>query len=198
LSTNDIVCGHVCEALMTADPRVRRRILAVPVNARRRCDLDPMLAGNILSALNVDMRRRETARSIAESIRHGLDRFDEYCDMRVNQQFFDEVGFWRGARCVAVGFDPAQWNPLITNVTGFGVHRIRFQGAPVTYCAVLSVPVAGHVVLIEGLDGRGMVFRIMLPPRDFEAMTSPRIQDHLRRFRHAGDDIPRPHRHVGV
>ena len=57
LSTNDVVCAHVCEALANADPAVDRRTLAISVNTRNRCGLDPMLAGNILSALNVDIRR---------------------------------------------------------------------------------------------------------------------------------------------
>src|SRR5882757_926671 len=126
LSANDVVCAHVSEALMNADPAVDRRTLAISVNTRNRCGLDPMLVGNILSALNVDIRRGETARSIAERIRHDVDHFaDEHCDMRINQQFLDTAGKWRGARCVATGFNPVRWNPLITNVTGFGVYRIN-------------------------------------------------------------------------
>jgi len=199
LSANDTVCGHVCEALMSADPTVRRRTVAIPVNTRSRCGLDPMLVGNILSALNVDMMQRETGRSIAESIRHGLNHFaDEHCDMRINQKFLESVGNWRGARCVASGFNPTRWNPLITNVSGFGVHRICFEDTPVTHCAVLSVPVAGHGVLIEGMDGKGLVFRVTLPRSDFEAMASREIQEHLRKFRHADDDIPQLHREVHV
>ena len=45
LSANDVVCAHVSEALMNADPAVDRRTLAIVVNARERCGLDPMLAG---------------------------------------------------------------------------------------------------------------------------------------------------------
>ena len=99
------------------------------VNTRSRCGLDPMLAGNILSALNVDIRRGEPARSIAERIRHDVDHFaDEHCDMRINQEVLDAAGIWRGARCVShASFNPDRWNPLITNVSGFGVHRIAFE-----------------------------------------------------------------------
>ena len=108
LSVNDVVCAHVSEALMNVDPAVDRRTLTISVNTRNRCGLDPMLVGNILSAVNVDIRRGETARSIAERIRHDVDHFaDEHCDMRINQQFLDAAGKWRGARCVAAGFDPA-------------------------------------------------------------------------------------------
>lgn len=199
LSVNDIVCGHVCAALMNADPAVGHRTVALPVNVRSRCDLDPMLAGNILSALNVDMWLGDSARAIAERIRHGLDHFaDEHCDMRINQRFLDDAGRWRGARCVATGFDPSQWNPLITNVSGFGVHSLEFEGSSVTYCAVLKVPVAGHGVVIEGLDGSGLVVRITLPPPEFAAMTAPDIQKHLHRFRCEDDDIPRLHREIHV
>ena len=101
LSANDVVCAHVSEALMKADPAVDRRTLAIAVNARDRCGLDPMLIGNIITTLNVDLRRGEAASSIAERIRHNVDHFaDEHCDMRINQQFLDVAGAWRAARCV--------------------------------------------------------------------------------------------------
>jgi len=198
LSVNDVVCAHVSEALMNADPAVDRRTLAISVNTRNRSGLDPMLVGNILSALNVDIRRGETSRSIAERIRHDVDHFaDEHCDMRINQQFLDAAGKWRGARCVATGFNPVRWNPLITNVSGFGVYRINFEDTSATYCTlVMKVPVAGYGSLMEGADGRGLVFQMTLPPKDFEAISSPAIRKHLHRFRRADDDIPRLHREV--
>jgi hypothetical protein len=198
LSANDVVCAHVSEALMNAYPAVDRRILAISVNTRKRCGLDPMLVGNILSALNVDIRRGETARSIAQRIRYDVDHFaDEHCDMRINQEFLDSAGKWRAARCVATGFNPVQWNPLITNVSGFGVYRVNFEDTSATYCTmVMKVPVAGYGSLIEGTAGRGLVFQMTLPPKDFEAMSSPAIREHLHRFRRADDDIPRLHREV--
>jgi hypothetical protein len=198
LSVNDVVCAHVSEALMHADPAVDRRTLAISVNTRNRCGLDPMLVGNILSALNVDIPRGESARSIAERIRHHVDHFaDEHCDMRINQQFLDTAGKWRGARCVAIGFNPAQWNPLITNVSGFGVYGLNFEDTSATYCTlVMKVPVAGYGSLMEGLDGHGLVFQMTLPPKDFEVMSSPAMREHLHRFRHPDDDIPRLHREV--
>lgn len=183
---------------MNAYPAVDRRILAISVNTRKRCGLDPMLVGNILSALNVDIRRGETARSIAQRIRYDVDHFaDEHCDMRINQEFLDSAGKWRAARCVATGFNPVQWNPLITNVSGFGVYRVNFEDTSATYCTmVMKVPVAGYGSLIEGAAGRGLVFQMTLPPKDFEAMSSPAIREHLHRFRRADDDIPRLHREV--
>jgi hypothetical protein len=198
LSVNDVVCAHVSEALMNADPAVDRRTLAISVNTRNRCGLDPMLVGNILSALNVDIRRGQTARSIAERIRHDVDHFaDEHCDMRINQQFLDTAGKWRGARCVATGFNPVRWNPLVSNWSGFGVYRIQFEDIFTSYCTpLMKVPVAGYGSLIEGADGRGLVFQMTLPPKDFEAMSSPAIREHLHRFRRADDDIPRLHREV--
>ena len=198
LSANDVVCAHVSEALMNACPAVDRRILAISVNTRNRCGLDPMLVGNILSALNVDMRRGEPARSIAQRIRHDVDHFtDEHCDMRINQEFLDTAGKWRAARCVATSFNPAQWNPLITNWSGFGVYRIQFEGTVTSYCTpFMKIPVAGLGALVDGADGRGLVFQMTLPPKDFEAMSSPAIREHLHGFRRADDDIPRLHREV--
>ena len=60
----------------------------------------------------------------------------------------------------------------------------------------MKFPVAGLGALVEGADGRGLVFQISLPPKEFEAMSSPAIREHMQRFRRAGDDIPRLHREV--
>jgi hypothetical protein len=195
LSANDVVCAHVSEALMEADPAVDRRTLAIAVNARNRCGLDPMLVGNIITTLNVDLRRGEAASSIAQRIRHNVDHFaDEHCDMRINQQFLDVAGAWRAARCVISAFNPARWNPVITNWSGFGAYRIQFEDAFPSYCTpVMKLPVAGGGALMQGADGRGLAFQMSLPPREFEATSSPAIREHLHRFRCAGDDIPRLH-----
>jgi hypothetical protein len=168
------------------------------VNARSRCGLDPTLVGNILTTLNVDLRRGEDASSIAQRIRHHIDHFDqEHCDMRINQQYLDAAGRWRSARCVAAAFNPAQWNPVITNLSGFGVYRIRFDDAFTSYCTLLmKLPVAGGGALMEGANGRGLVFQMALPPRDLQAMSSPAVREHMHAFRRAADDISRVHRQV--
>src|SRR6202012_1491968 len=57
LSANDVVCAHVSEALMNADPAVDRPTLRIAGNVRNQFGLDPMLVGNIVTALNVDVRR---------------------------------------------------------------------------------------------------------------------------------------------
>jgi Transferase family len=198
LSANDVVCAHVSEALMKADPTVDRRTLAIAVNARNRCGLDPMLVGNIITTLNLDLRRGEAAGSIAERIRHSVDHFaDEHCDMRINQQFLDAAGAWRAARCVSTAFNPNRWNPLVSNLSGFGVYRIQFEDTFTSYYTMLmKLPVAGLGALVEGADGRGLVFQMSLPPKEFEAASGPAIREHMHRFRGAGDDIPRLHREV--
>ena len=198
LSANDVVCAHISEALMKADSAVECRTLAIAVNARNRCGLDPMLVGNIITTLNVELRRGEAASSIAERIRHHVDRFaDGHCDIRISQRFLDAAGPWRGVRCVSTAFDPAQWNPLVSNWSGFGVYRIRFEGTFTCYFTpLMKVPVAGVGALVDGTDGRGLVFQMSLPPREFQAMSNPAIREHLHQFRHASDDIPALHRDV--
>jgi hypothetical protein len=198
LSANDVVCAHVSEALMKADPAVGRRTLAIAVNARNRCGLDPMLVGNIITTLNVDVRRGEDAPSIAERIRHSVDHFaDEHCDMRINQRFLDAAGRWRAARCVSTAFNPARWNPLVSNWSGFGVYRIQFEDTFTCYfTALMKLPVAGLGALMDGADGRGLVFQMSLPPKEFDAMSRPAIREHLHRFRCVGDEIPQLHRVV--
>jgi hypothetical protein len=198
LSANDAVCAHVSEAIMNADAAVDNRTLAIAVNARNRCGLDPMLIGNILTTLNLDLRRGATASSIAERIRHNVDHFaDEHCDMRINQKFLDAAGAWRAARCVSTAFNPARWNPIVTNWSGFGVYRIHFEDTFTSYCTpLLKLPVAGLGALAEGADGRGLVFQMSLPPKEFAATSSPAIREHMHRFRCAADDIPRLHREI--
>jgi hypothetical protein len=198
LSANDVVCAHVSEALMGADPAVDRRTLAIAVNARNRCGLDPMLVGNIITTLNVDVRRGEAGPSIAERIRHSVDHFaDEHSDMRINQQFLDAAGAWRAARCVSTAFNPARWNPLVSNWSGFGVYRIQFEDTFMSYfTALMKLPVAGLGALMDGADGHGLVFQMSLPPKEFDAMSSPAVRERMHRFRFVGDEIPQLHRVV--
>ena len=197
LSSNDVVCGHVSEALMKADPAVDRRTLTIPVNARNRCGLDTMLIGNILTTLKLDLRRGEGAGSIAERIRHKVDHFaDEYCDMRVNQQFLDACSAWRAALCAPTP-NPARWNPVVTNWSGFGVYRIRFEDTfPSYYTPLMPLPIAGVGALVEGVYGRGLVFQMAMPQEEFDVISSPAIREHIHRFRCAGDDVPRLHREL--
>lgn len=193
LSANDVVCAYVSEALMNVDPAVARRTLGIVVNARSRCGLNPMLVGNIITTLNIDLRRGEPARSIAERIRHNVDHFaDEHCDMRINQQFLDAAGAWRAARCVSAAFNPDRWNPIVTNWSGFGVYRVCFEETfPCHFTPLMRLPVAGLGALVEGVSGRGLVFQMSLPPKTFAAMSGPATRKGLHRFRCAGDDLPR-------
>jgi hypothetical protein len=198
LSANDVVCAHLSEAIVQADPAVDRRTLMIAVNARNRCGLDPMLVGNIVTPLNVDLQRGDAANSIAERIRHKVDHFaDEHCDIRINQRFLDAAGGWRAARCVSSAFNPARWNPLVTNWSGFGLYSIRFEDTFTSYCTpLMQLPIAGACVLTEGAGCRGVVLYMTLPPKEFEAMSSPAIREHMHRFRGAGDEISRLHREV--
>ena len=41
----------------------------------------------------------------------------------------------------------------------------------------MKLPVAGLGALIEGADGRGLVFQMSLPPREFEAMSTPAMRN---------------------
>ncbi len=191
LSTNDVVCAHVSEALMKADPAVDRRTLAIAVNVRNRCGIDPMLIGNILTTLNLDLQRDEAADSIAERLRHKVDHFaDEHCDLRINQQFLDTAGAWRGARCVSTAFNPTQWNPFISNWSGFGVYRIQFEDTFTSYCTpVMKAPVAGLGVLVEGYAGNGLDLQMSLPPSTFNALSKPAIRENLNRFRRVHDQL---------
>lgn len=170
LSANDVVCGHLSEAILGADPG--RRTLMIAVNARKRCGLDPMLVGNIVTPLNVDLYPGDTASAIAERIRHQVDHFaDDHCDIRVNQRTLDAAGPWRAARCVSSGFDPVRWNPLVTNWSGFGLYTVRFEDTAPCYCVpLMQLPIAGACVLMEGAGGRGTALYMTLPPKDFEAL----------------------------
>jgi hypothetical protein len=157
-----------------------------------------MLVGNIITTLNTDLRRAEAPSSTAERIRQNVDRFAaEHCDMRINQRVLDAAGAWRAARCVSTAFNPARWNPFVTNLSGFGVYRLQFEGAFTRYCTLLlKTPVAGLGALVEGADGRGLVFQISLPPKEFEVAASASAREHLHRFRSADDNIPSLHRRV--
>ncbi|MFW0794082.1 acyltransferase [Gordonia sp. CPCC 205515] len=198
LSANDVVCAHICASLMNVDPTVDHRTLAIAVNLRERGGLDPALVGNIITTLQVPVFRGEDAGSIAERLRHRVNRLaDEGHDIRTNQRMLDAAGRLTAPRCVSTSFDPVRWNPLITNLSGFGVYRIRFGGADTYYCTqVLTLPVAGLGALLDGTGGRGLVFQMSLPPREFDVMSKSAMRERIHQFRRPSDDIPQLHRDI--
>jgi hypothetical protein len=95
---------------------------------------------------------------------------------------------------VSTAFNPDRWNPLVTNLSGFGVYRLGFEDTFLSYYTLLmKLPVAGLGALIEGAGGRGLVFQMSLPPEEFEAMATSAVRDHMHRFRCSADDIPQLH-----
>lgn len=75
------------------------------------------------------------------------------------------------------------------------MYRIQFEGTSPSYCTpLMKLPVAGLCALLDGAGGRGLIFQIALPRKDFEAMSSPATREHLHKFRRAADDIPQLHR----
>jgi hypothetical protein len=196
LSRNDAVCAHLAEALMRVDPGVDRRTLAIAVNARTRYGLDPTVVGNVITTLNIPIRRGESPGSIAGRIRDGVDHFaDRHNDMRANQTFFDGLGPLRAGRCVSTSFEPSRWSVVISNWSGFGLYRIQFEGmSPCHVTPVVKVPVPGLGVLVDGVGGRGLVFQIALPPVEFGVASSAEMDDYVHRFRSgepAGDAADR-------
>lgn len=185
MSANDVVCANLAAAVMPADPDVDRRTLAIPINIRPRCGLDPMLVGNMITTLNLPIRRGEPVAAIAGRIRSSLDHFgNRHSDMRINQRFFDGLAPLRAGRCVSVAFDPARWNMLISNWSGFGVYRLRFEGAePCYFTPVAKLPVAGLGALVDGPGGCGLMLQMSLPPAEFEALSSGAMLEFIHRFR---------------
>jgi hypothetical protein len=197
LTANDVVCAQITEALMLSDPTIARRSLGIPVNVRKRCGLDPMLLGNMVTLLQLDVRRGETAATIARRIRHCLDHFsDKHLDMRSNLKLVDAAcGRWGAYRCVNVSFDVTKFHSGISNWCNEGLHRVRFAGVAPAYVApVANFLLPGSGAVVEGADGRGMLLTMTLPPETAEAMAGPTIRAHLRRFRRDDDDIPRLYR----
>ncbi|CNK74524.1 Uncharacterised protein [Mycobacterium tuberculosis] len=85
----------------------------------------------------------------------------------------------------------------VSNWTGFGAYRIRFEDTCVSYYTpVMKFPVAGLGALLDGAGGGGRAFQISLPPKEFEVASSPAMREYLHRFRRGVDDIPRLQREV--
>jgi len=126
-----------------------------------------MLVGNIVTTLNVDLRRGEAASSIAEHIRHSVDHFaDEHCDMRINQQFLDASGAWRPLAVYPLpSIRPGE--PACHELAGFGVYRIHFEDTVTSYCTpLMKLPVAGIGALLDGQMAVDSSFTCHCRPRN--------------------------------
>jgi len=193
LTANDVVCAHFTEALMLSDPTIARRALVIAVNVRNRCGLEPTLLGNLVTLLQLDVPRGEPAATIAKRIRNSVDHFnDEHLDIRSNLKMAAAVGGrWGITRCAPVSLDVTTFSSGITNWSNEGLYHVTFEGtAPTHVASVMNYLLPGTGILVEGAEGRGLLFVMSLPPGIADAMASPTMRDHLHRFRRNGDDIP--------
>lgn len=202
LSANDVLCAHLSEALVLSEPTMDQRTLVMAVNVRKRFGLDPRLLGNMFTMLQLPVHRGEPPSAIAERVRHAVDHFgDEHCDMRQNQRFMDASSSLDAVRCVSTAFDVTRWPLVMSNHGNFDVYGLRFEDTtPSFYAPLMIFPVAGLGALSDGVDGRGALFTMAVPPKVAEAMTSEEMQERLHQFRRTTDDIPVVHRdlHGGV
>jgi hypothetical protein len=185
VSMNDVLCAHVCDAIIASDPVVRQYRLSMTVNFRKRCGLDELLIGNMLSTVPVDVANTDDAATIAARIRRGLSCFAEkHSNMRCSQQFVDKLGPMDRLRIAPTRLNPVGRNLLVTSWSNFGLYDVCFEGTrPFFVTPLMGYRAPWFAIVVEHLEGRGRLFVVSLPPKVADAMTTPSMLARLHRFR---------------
>ena len=170
-----------------ADPEVDHRNLAITVNARSRCGLDPMLLGNIITTLNLQIRYGEPSvrlQNASAAVSTTSPTGTTTCASTKSSS--TPSGRLRAARCVSVAFDPDR--PERADLELERVRRLshRIRGCyPMPFLPLAKVPVTGLGALVDGPAVAGLSSR-SLTPEEFDATSTDAMLEYIHRFRGSG------------
>ena len=192
LSSNDVLCGHVVSTIRELDGDTEPRPLTVPVNVRRPLDLPAAAVGNLLSEIHLDCAAQAPAEEIAVGLRTAIEDFTRsHLNLRSNLVFLEAIGRSRFRDCVPLGFDPENKRFTFSNWSRFGAYEAVFNGQrPVFFSPTGNLPLPWVSWMVEGFEGTGALFTVVLPARLASRLRTPAGRAALHRFRSPEDTLP--------
>ncbi|MBM7773041.1 hypothetical protein JOD54_003245 [Actinokineospora baliensis] len=193
LSVNDVLCGHVTNAVRAlAGDTGAARSIAMPVNVRRFLGLDEGVIGNLVGEMFVTCPPDAPAEVIAGLIRDAVADFPRaQLNLRANRAFLESIGRSRLGECVPVGFDPDQRTFTITNWSRFGIYDVTFDGKqPVFFSPTSNLQLPWVAWVVEGFDNRGLLFTIAVPARLATVLRGEAGRAALHRYRDPAEELP--------
>ncbi|MFC8454127.1 acyltransferase [Kitasatospora sp. NPDC057223] len=192
LSSNDALCAHVVSSVRELDEDGEVRGLTMPVNVRRPLGLPAGLVGNLLSEIHLPCVPQDGPAALAAAIRTAVEDFTgSHLNLRANLAFLEAIGRDRFADCVPLGFDPARRRFTFSNWSRFGAYTVSFGGArPVFFSPAANLPLPWVSWGVEGFDGTGFLFTVVLPARLAGRLRGADGRAALHRFRDPGDVLP--------
>ncbi|QMU68981.1 acyltransferase [Streptacidiphilus sp. P02-A3a] len=192
LSIGDALCGHVVSSVRELDDDPEARWLTVPVNVRRPLDLPADAVGNLLSEIHLECPPRASAEVIAVGLRTAIEDFPRsHLNLRANLVFLESIGRSRFRDCVPLGFDPANKRFTFSSWSRFGAYDAVFGGRrPVFFSPTGNLPLPWVSWVVEGFEGTGALFTVVLPARLAARLRTPGGRAALHRFRDPEDLLP--------
>ena len=192
LSIGDALCGHVVSSVRQLDDDREARWLTVPVNVRRPLDLPADAVGNLLSEIHLECAPQAPAEAIAVGLRTAIEDFPRsHLNLRANLVFLESIGRSRFRDCVPLGFDPANKRFTFSSWSRFGAYDAVFGGRrPVFFSPTGNLPLPWVSWVVEGFEGTGALFTVVLPARLAARLRTPAARAALHRFRAPEDTLP--------
>jgi len=193
LSIGDALCGHVVSTIRELDGDTEPRQLTVPVNVRRPLDLPAAAVGNLLSEIHLPCGPQAPAEQIAIGLRAAIEDFTRsHLNLRANLVFLEAIGRSRFGDCVPLGFDPADKRFTFSNWSRFGAYDAVFDGQrPVFFSPTGNLPLPWVSWVVEGFEGTGALFTVVLPARLAARLRTPAARAALHRYRSPADPLPK-------
>lgn len=190
LSANDVVCAHMAHVISSFDPGHDIRSLAMMVHHRPRTGLPDRLLGNMVSALNVEFSKADSASSLANKIRQGIGSFlEDHMDYAATRAFVDSLGgLSKASRCIPSWLNPLQGNLMFSELSSLGLVDLDLgEGSPLLFSGSGPSPLPWLGAVIQGLRGKGRCVGVVVPETLYEALHTDRARAALHPFRAGGD-----------
>ncbi|QMU76248.1 hypothetical protein GXW83_11330 [Streptacidiphilus sp. PB12-B1b] len=192
LSVGDVLCAHAVSTIRRLDEDTEARHLTMPVNVRRPLDLPAATVGNLLSEIHLLCPPQAPPEQIAVAIRSAVEDFTRsHLNLRANLAFLEAIGRSRFRDCVPLGFDPERRRFTFSNWSRFGAYEAAFAGQrPVFFSPAGNLPLPWVSWMVEGFEGTGALFTVVLPTRLAARLRTPEGRAALHRFRAQEDPLP--------
>jgi hypothetical protein len=190
LSRGDAVQAQVLTTIAKFEDVPRTRLLDIPVNIRPPLGLPDSVVGNMAGSIRLPYSPHVAPDQLAVDIRTAIGEFAEvHLSLRANRAFLSVPGRVLLRDFVPIGVGVGSPEIHVTNWSSFGRHEITFQGhRPKYFSPALSLSFPWTVQVTLGIDGRGMLWTLVLPEPLVERLKAAEGIELLHRFREPGDD----------
>lgn len=195
LSSNDVLCAHLCSWIAHFDSEQLERYLAIIVNYRSRTQLSTSALGNFFETIQIPISKGAEPYQLAQTIRNTVDSFEaQHLSYFSICEYIEQNGGEKEiSRFLHKGVDPINKTLFTTNWSNFGVYDVAFSGSkPFFFTSFMFIgePFPWLSWMVEGCSNQGLIYSAVLPSKLMRKLTQTSSLRALHQYRDSDYTLP--------